>query len=61
MLKSWTAQGEVQGQIQERMLRLKDVMEIEDSQGNTIVKVIWALANLLAHRFTVKTRIDNQS
>ena len=61
MLKSWTAQGEVQGQIQERMLRLKDVMEIEDSQGNTIVKVIWALGSLLAHRFTVKTRIDNQS
>ena len=48
--------GNVLCQIQERMLRIKDVMAIEDGQGNKIAEVKKALITPLRDRWTVKIR-----
>jgi uncharacterized protein YxjI len=48
------AQGHELCKIQERMMRVKDTMEIEDAAGNSTATVKKALINPLRDRFTVK-------
>jgi uncharacterized protein YxjI len=55
-LKFKDMKGNVLCQIQDRMLRIKDVMAIEDGAGKEIVRVKKALIIPIRNRWTVKIR-----